>query len=132
MKTTVDFAPGITLIVTFQIGDILQQNISGTVICNDCADIFKEIPTFLFVLETLLLSGLTERLAREPSTQYIVGRNILRTNRCDVALDVTTREIDCVQFPQVGFKFAGKDTLVSESIQSKMETTYAGEQVNIA
>lgn len=61
-----------------------------------------------------------------------MGRNIFGANLCDVALDFTPWKIDCIQSSQVCFEFAGEDTLMPESLQGKMESTYASEQVNIA
>lgn len=132
VKAAVDFTPGVAFIVSFQIGHVLKNDISWAVISHNIADILKEVAALFFIMEALLFASLAEGLARESGAQNVVCRNIFRANGSDIALDVTAGEIDCVQSPQVCFKLAGKDTVVSESVQSKMEATYAGEQVNIA
>ena len=79
-----------------KVGHVLQEYVTWTTIINDCADVIKEVPTVLFVIESLLLSGLAEWLTRETGTENVVRRNLLYGNGGDVAKYLRVREINLV------------------------------------
>ena len=86
LESLLDSLPGITLIMTFQIGHILKEDISWTMSIYDVANVIKQVATVFVVIKSQSLASLAERLTGKSSTQDVMVRNIARGDCCYVAL----------------------------------------------
>ena len=55
---------------------------------NDGADVVKQVSSVFVIVEAQSLASLTEGLARKSCTENVVGRNIVRIDGGDVALNL--------------------------------------------
>ena len=83
LKLGYDLLQGRAAAVQEQVGDVLQQEGGRAAVPQDPGDLVEELPPG--VLESLLLSGLGERLAAEAGGEHVVRRDVVKVNVRDVA-----------------------------------------------
>ena len=83
LKTLLEFIPGLTAVMTLEVGNIFKDDESGLVVAQNPNDVVEQV-TPLGTFKALLLASLGEGLAGRARTQNIMLWDLLDWNLSDV------------------------------------------------
>jgi hypothetical protein len=114
--------------VSSKVRYIFKNNITWLMVLNYTQDMLKKVSPPR-AIEALLISRLRKRLTWATGAEDIVGWNACYRNAAYISIRPDAK-IPFIEVSQIFIKLTGKNALMTESLQSKMETPESGEQIN--
>tara|TARA_Y100000588_G_C14211780_1_gene906994 strand:- start:1140 stop:1583 length:444 start_codon:yes stop_codon:yes gene_type:complete len=118
---------GTPTIVDAVIFDVLQKQHVGLVKLRNSEDVVEKRAAS--ILETSLLAGDTERLARKACAQDVMRRNCARFDFSKITARRFSK-IKGIRLLGMRVVIGGKDAGMAQFLQGKAKTTYAAKQVD--